>query len=164
MMDFEVHGDGPVGSDRRTVTRAALDRLEARVAKAVADVIVRFDQLLAERDRRYDERAKAQQALFDLAHAAAKEAVNKAETAADSRFHSLNEFRAHLGDQQRSLIPRIEAEQRMSALEKRIDAVEGQSLEFRSSAKGGRETLSYLVATISLLLAIAAFVYEKVGR
>jgi hypothetical protein len=55
-----------------------------------------------------------------LALSAAKEAVNKAETANEKRFDGVNEFRATLADQQRLLIPRMEVDVIIKALEGKI--------------------------------------------
>lgn len=59
----------------------------------------------------------AQEKAVNAALTAAKEAVLKAEVAAEKRFESVNEFRATLADQQRSLMPRNEAEIKFNAIE-----------------------------------------------
>ena len=58
-----------------------------------------------------------------LALSAAKEAVNKAEMANEKRFDGVNEFRATLADQQRLLIPRMEVDVIIKALEGKITAL-----------------------------------------
>jgi len=77
--------------------------------------------VIALNDRRYEERfAQAQIALkaaldaqekaVAAALASADRAVTKAEEASTNRFDAVNEFRATLADQQRTLMPRAEAE------------------------------------------------------
>lgn len=56
-----------------------------------------------------------------LALAAAKEAIDKAETATEKRFDSVNEFRAQLSDQAGTFYPRKEAEQRLTDLREKIE-------------------------------------------
>ena len=63
----------------------------------------------------------------------AKEAILKAEAATEERFKGVNEFRNTLSDQQRTFIPRSEAElqnsnlnDRLHKLETRITTVEGK--------------------------------------
>lgn len=70
------------------------------------------EQLLEEMDRRYAQRFLATQ-----------EAITKAETAAEKRFDSVNEFRGQLTDQARTFMPRLESEQRMSTLDDKIAAL-----------------------------------------
>jgi hypothetical protein len=88
-------------------------------------------QRFADADLRYQQRFDAQTNALDAALAAAKEAVQtalvaaekattKAEVAADKRFEGVNEFRAQLADQAATLMPRVEAEQRISALAEKI--------------------------------------------
>jgi len=54
--------------------------------------------------------AHERQTAIDAAFAAQQAAVNKAEVAAEKRFESINEFRAQLGDQAATFVPRQEAE------------------------------------------------------
>lgn len=71
-----------------------------------------IERILEETDNRYEQRFKA-----------AQEAVTKAETAAEKRFDSVNEFRGQLTDQARSFMPRLESEQRMLTLDDKISAL-----------------------------------------
>jgi hypothetical protein len=54
---------------------------------------------------------------------AAKEAVDKANTASEKRFEAVNEFRGQLSDVMSTMIPRTEAEQRFTALDKAIGEI-----------------------------------------
>src|SRR5687768_2375402 len=92
--------------------------------------VARIEAELAANDRRYEQRFADQQTAVNTALSAAKEAVNaamlaanaavtKAETAYDKRFEAVNEFRGTLSDQQRTLMPRAEAELRLDTLEQK---------------------------------------------
>lgn len=82
-----------------------------------------FEALQQESDKRYEQRFGAQEKAVNAALTAAKEAVSKAETSAEKRFDSVNEFRAQLSDQAATFMPRMESEQRMSTLDEKIGAV-----------------------------------------
>lgn len=73
--------------------------------------------LMNERDRAQAQRFQDQEKAVSAALAAAKEAVAKAEAAAEKRYESLNEFRGTLKDQQATLIPRAEVMAMMKAIE-----------------------------------------------
>jgi len=71
--------------------------------KAHYDVVLKhqydnYNMMLAERDERVIQKYQAMEL-----------AVNKAEAATEKRFESVNEFRAQLGDQSRTFMPRIES-------------------------------------------------------
>src|SRR5688572_26741026 len=61
-----------------------------------------------------------QERAVQAALAAAKEAVNKAELAAEKRFESVNEFRAQTKDLQSSYMPRAEFDIAMKNVEEKI--------------------------------------------
>ena len=64
----------------------------------------------------------AQKEAVNAALAAADRAVSKAELASEKRFESVNEFRATLSDQQRTLFPRAEAEAIFKSLEAKLES------------------------------------------
>jgi hypothetical protein len=65
----------------------------------------------------------SQKEAVNAALAAADRAVLKAELSTDKRFESVNEFRGTLADQQRMLMPRLEAETISKALEAKLDSI-----------------------------------------
>lgn len=75
--------------------------------------------LIAELDRRYEQRFADSQSAVDAALDAAKAAVAKAEAAMEKRFDNANEFRGQLSDQARSFMPRAEAETAFRTAEER---------------------------------------------
>jgi hypothetical protein len=87
-------------------------------------------------DQRFSDQDKAVQAALQ----AAKEAVTKAEIAADKRFDAVNEFRGQLADQTNTFMTRTEytvqhkslADQ-VAALTDRINRTEGKSAGYSQS-------------------------------
>lgn len=116
-----------------------------------------FDALMHEREVREDQRHAAQQTAVANALAsqekfaearqvASEKAIAKAETAAEKRFDSVNEFRQTLTDQAASFMPRAEADAKISANAKdivnanaRLDKMEGQA--------GGKHDMWLVLAT-----------------
>jgi hypothetical protein len=123
------------------------DRVDIRYyfESKLRDMETRFDQRLAEKDlrdqQRYDAQKEAvatamivqstamqtaliaQQAAVSAAQAAADKATNKAEVAAEKRFDSTNEFREQLRDQASTLMPRAESEARLSNVVEKIETL-----------------------------------------
>jgi hypothetical protein len=77
--------------------------------------------LIYANDRRYEQRFLDSKTAVDAALSAAKEAVIKAEVAADKRFESVNEFRGTLADQQVRLIPRAEVLVLIQGMQEKVD-------------------------------------------
>jgi len=94
-------------------------------------------------DQRFDDSKEAvttallaQKELTSAALVAAKEAVVKAEVATEKRLEGMNEFRGQLIDQATMLMPRSEAEQRMTQLAEKINDLDSKfSREFASVNK-----------------------------
>jgi len=111
-----------------------------------------------------DTRFDAQKEAVNAALAASDRAVNKAEMASEKRFDSVNEFRAALNDSARLLMPRLECEQRFSALEKMISDLK-TTVEANSNKDEGKN-LGFLkvVTGISLLanLVLITYYFSKV--
>ena len=110
------------------------------ILRAVTEMVT---GILDERDRRYEERWNAQQ-----------EALRKVEDATEKRFESVNEFRKTLDDQQRTLMPRSEADvifrgltDKFAAMKETVDRL----LSERAGIKGG---WGYSVGVIGLILTI----------
>src|ERR1700721_606338 len=76
----------------------------------------RVREVADERDRRYEERFRAMDEKTSLALNASEKAVTKAEVAQEKRFENTKEWRAAMQDRDRNQMPRIEVEQRFSAL------------------------------------------------
>jgi chromosome condensin MukBEF ATPase and DNA-binding subunit MukB len=131
------------------------------VERRFADFMV----LMEANDRRYSERVDLAQRAIDAALAAQKEAVKsaldaadravaKAETASEKRFEGVNEFRAQLGDQQRTLMPRAEAEIRFNQVSAAIDVLRQAQTEIRSAKGGVKEGWGWAVGAAGFLLTL----------
>jgi len=107
--------------------------------------------LLAANDRRYEQRFADQQMAVNAALSAAKEAVTKAEDAAERRFNSVNEFRATLGDQQRTLLPRSEYVAAHGSLIREIEALRNDISELKQERLGILSWIGSAVGVIAFL-------------
>lgn len=116
--------------------------------------------MLAEKDRRDQQRFEAQTKAIDAAMAAAEKAVTKAENATERRFDAVNEFRATLSDQAATLASKAELGalvDRFVDLVARVDRTEGRS--------GGLNAgWGYLTGAIGLAVGVIAVVATLVGR
>ena len=120
--------------------------------------------LIEERDRRYNERFIAQEKAVEAALTSAKEAVLKAEGAAERRFESVNEFRNTLADQARDLMPRLETEALIKNIEEKVTRLERRDIT-RSGEHTGRENLwAYAVGAVGLLGGVVGIALALVGR
>ena len=117
-----------------------------------------LESVIALHDRRYEQRFADQQQAVEAALSAAKEAVIKAETAAEKRFEGVNEFRAALGDQQRLLMPRSEADRAITALSEKLLALEKQFDGLVAERQGLRGGWGYAVGVIGFVLALASLI------
>ena len=114
--------------------------------------------LIGANDHRYEQRFTDQEQLVANALAAAKEAVIKAEQAAEKRFDAVNEFRATLADQQRTLMPRAESDRAFAALAEKIAALEKQHDAMVAERQGLRGGWGYAVGVVGLVLALASLI------
>lgn len=118
--------------------------------------------LFAERDLRYEQRFAAQERAVAAALESAKEAVLKAERAAERRFESMNEFRGVLTDQASTFVTRAESEQLHHSLQDKVDLVISRldRLEGRTSGISAGwvligQAVSLLGAVIATVLALS---------
>jgi phosphopantetheinyl transferase (holo-ACP synthase) len=123
----------------------------------IATVKEFFILLEAEREKRYEQRFKDSQTAVDAALNAAKEAVLKAEGASERRFEGVNEFRNTLADQQRTLMPRAEAELRMGSIETRVSELSKAITARGAAAQGGREVWAWVFAAIMAAAALVSY-------
>jgi len=136
----------------------------------------RYGEVLASYDKRYEQRYEAQQKALDAAFtaqkdavttamvaqkesnsaglAAQKEAVTKAETAAEKRFEGADRARLEQAEQQRTLMPRAEAESRLTSLAEKISVLEGFRTEQLSKGTGAREGYGQAISIVGAVLAI----------
>ena len=93
---------------------------------------------------------------MDLRNQQRFEAAEKASSIAldeSQRWHdAANEWRGAMNDRERMLMPRSEAEQRLSALAEKVDDLKG------SSRAGAAALWGYLVGAIGVVAAVVALV------
>lgn len=154
------------------VTAAIVDRLDAElrnIRSEAAGTSLHFEKLLEAHDKRYEQRFQASQDAVKAAFEAQENrinerlqaqdrAVNKAEIAAEKRFEGVNEFRAQLGDQQRTLMPRAEAENRLQMLMDKVNVLENFRTEQLTKSSGAKEGYGQAVAIVSLILALLSII------
>ena len=113
---------------------------------------VTYKDFMDERDRRYEERFKAQEAAVTVAlssmekitaatFASSEKAIDKAEAAQKDKNEMSNEFRGQLRDQADRFMPRLEAESKQNAMDDKIDALREEVARLREyrSQMGGRD-------------------------
>jgi len=110
--------------------------------------------IMDEREKRYNERHAALEKSFLLAMSSADKAVQKAETASERRFDSVNEFRSTLADQQRTLIPRAEVEVLINSINERISDLKQQLDTLKAERQGIKGGWGYAVGVVGLVLVI----------
>lgn len=112
--------------------------------------------LLAERDRQYAQRIDAQERAVAAALSAAKEAVEKAESAPSKRFESVNAFREQLAVQARDFVTRAEYEATRGAMVEKVDTLRARADKTGGLALGLSNGWAVIVAAIGVVLAIVA--------
>jgi uncharacterized protein YdiU (UPF0061 family) len=96
----------------------------------------------------------AQKLAVDTAQAAAEKAVTKAELSAEKRFESVNEFRATLSDQQRTLMPRSEAELLIKTLADKIDTNTANLTVIAGHKSGTKDLWGYIIGAAGFASAV----------
>jgi hypothetical protein len=164
----------------------------------VETVLTHLSAVVESNDKRYEQRFDASQKALQLSFDAQKDAINaafaaqreavnaalsaadravqKAELASDKRFEGVNEFRATLADQQRTLIPRAEVDvivrglnMQIDALEKRLEGSIAERLSQIAALQRSHDTSSaervglkggwgYAVGVVGLVLTILAVI------
>jgi len=146
-----------------TAANAAHEKQDALSKEHIETRFVEHERLTAQRfsaqEKAVTAAFSAQEKAISAALAAASTAVSKAETAAEKRFEGVNEFRAQLSDQQRTFIPRQEADaeframrERIEGLTTRLDRSEGRSSGVHASTGMMITIILVAVAVMGLLI------------
>jgi hypothetical protein len=106
----------------------------------------------------------AQEKAVAAALAAADRAVAKAEVAAEKRFEGVNEFRATLSDQARTLMPRSESEQAIKTLTEKLDILTARVNARDERGVGMGQGWALLIAAAGFISAVIAILYATFGR
>lgn len=107
-----------------------------------------------------DARFNSQEQAMSAALAAADRAVAKAEAASEKRFEAVNEFRASLNDQTRTLVPRAEHEQAVRALSEKIEVLTARVNQRDDRGRGMGALSGWIVSAILLVVAVAGLVIK----
>lgn len=141
-------GQSSEGQNNNRTHEPSLRELTAEldgVKELLIEKVEGLEKLLRESDRRYEANFEAMDEKTSLALASSKEAVNKAETATERRFESVNEFRKTLSEQANTFLPRLEYQSVHNGLVDKVDVMreslgkEIQSLRESRSEGGGRQ-------------------------
>jgi hypothetical protein len=142
---------------RFQATQKALDSAFASQKSAI-------DAAFAAQKSAIEAAFSAQKEGISAALAAADRAVNKAELATEKRFESVNEFRAALDNQQRTLIPRSEVAEivkgvteKIVQLTKDLDKVEAEQRERSFQQKGLKDGWALAAGLVFLVIGIVVF-------
>ena len=116
-------------------------------------------------DTKLENLEKAMNAKFESvtqatnsALAAADKAINKSDIAVEKRLDSVNEFRAALTDQQRTLMPRSEVEILIKGVESKTDSNEKRIITLESKGVGVGQGWGIAVGVIGLVAAVIAII------
>lgn len=125
----------------------------------MAGDIERLRAEVAALDRYLNARIDSQAEKVALALAASDRAINKAETAYDKRFESVNEFRLTLSDQTKTLVPRTEFDQLAKSLTEKIDDLKNIEALTAGRSAGIRLTTGALFAGLAALATVLTIVF-----
>jgi len=134
-----------------------------------------YDVLIAEIDKRYQARFLAveqavttafvaQEKAITAALLSAQAAVTKADIANEKRFDGVNEFRAQLGDQQRTLMPRSESEALFKSMSDKVEALTKVVSERTAQGTGQQQVwgiIGGVIGVAGVLVAIVATILSR---
>jgi anaerobic ribonucleoside-triphosphate reductase len=120
--------------------------------KAVS-VLEHVKSLLAEKDKRDEQRFQANTGAVNAALQAAEKAVQKAEAAAERRFEGVNEFREQLAEQARTFA----SSEKVDLIIERINRMEGNQNIQAGRSSGASMMVAYALSAIVALVAIFSF-------
>jgi len=136
-----------VGIPQREHFDEKIDALEKHISGRFTDL-----------ERHLSTKIEAVGTASAIANEVARQAVTKAEVAVERRLEGLNELRSLVGDYQRTLLPRAEADNRFSNIEAKIDKLE-KSVDDRTAHAGGLAAgWAYLIAAAGLAAVVVGIV------
>lgn len=140
----------------------ARDTMYAQAIKAIYDLM---DAHAAKGTERFNEKDLRDEQRFQ----GLQRAIDKAETAVGDKFESVNEFRAQLGDQSRTFLPRLEYDRAHTDLVERVDqmrtgfadhlSVLDKLVGENTARKGGIDaTWAAVIVALGVLIGLAGVV------
>lgn len=122
---------------------------------------------LEDRDRLVQAKFDAISLSMSTALAAAREADDKASTANERRFDSVNEFRGQLNDVMSMMMPRAEADARFVALSEKLDAMQRTVDRSTSGYDATRSTThqnwGYFIGAAGVMFSIVTIIVMVLG-
>lgn len=119
-------------------------------------------QLMAEKDKNYNQRFDNVVEATKSALAAADRAVSKAEIATEKRFEGVNEFRKTLSDQQVTFMPRAEIQilhdslsEKIAKVDNRVSLIEGNKTGLSQGWGWAVGVLGIIIAVVTILLRLS---------
>jgi hypothetical protein len=122
-----------------------------------------FDEKIDALERHLITKIDAVARAATLANQVAERAIMKAEIATEKRLEGLNELRGVVSDYQRTLMPRVEANQRFDSIDAQIDKLEKAVSDQTAHKAGLASGWAYLIAAVGLLGGIAGIVIAVFG-
>jgi hypothetical protein len=126
---------GPPKDEPRVISEWSIDTLYVHLSRIVEELDKRMTLDINSKFQLMNTALVAVEKSAANALAASAAATQKAETAMEKRFESVNEFRGAMGDQATRFITRAEVDQRMTASDKetagvvsRLDRIEAKGL------------------------------------
>jgi DNA repair exonuclease SbcCD ATPase subunit len=156
----------PQGNGAKSIPQARwMGQMEAKIEATIRD--------LEERDKRYDERAKAQDTAVSAALAAQQEAVaaalaasdkavDKAEINAEKWRDQANEWRGAMSDRDRELPSRRELEALLTGLQSSIGEIKQDMERLKGERKAMKETRERVDITTGQIIAVTAVIAAAV--
>lgn len=118
-------------------------------------LFLHISKVIADQDRLIQTQFGLSDKAIQAALSAAEKAVEKANTANEKRFENVNEFRGQLNDIMTTLISRVEAEARFTAMGEKVDAMQRILDKSTSGSAASKSTTQanwgYLVGLVSLI-------------
>ncbi len=109
---------------------------------------------MALRAKLSDQRFTAMESMIKSEMMSAKEAVVKAENAANDRFKSLNELRGAMSDQSTRFMPRETMEALITGLTSRLDLIKERQDRMEGRGSGLHQGWGYIVGAIGVAAAL----------
>lgn len=91
---------------------------------------------------------------------AVREATTVAHKALEHRLDGMNEFRAALGDQSRTMVTRSEMDASLKSLLSDVDSLKESRAELRGKASQSSVTIAYVFAALGALLGVINLVID----
>jgi len=114
----------------------------------------RLNDLITERDLRYEQRFESAGDTLRAALGSAKEAVTKAETAYEKRFDGNNEWKQTFSELSSKMVTRTEYSSAHEAVKDKINEVNGRIKVIEGKSTGVSTSLGVVMAVAALLLSL----------